>query len=177
MKSIFIKGIEEECEIVANGKYGASFSFSIFDSENNTYLQENVSMNELKEPITSLSTTTQNNQLKSDTNLELNDTTGIVNGDRLKIGNYIYIIESVLGDFITINGLLESLSAGTDVTRVGNLGIYKANITINDVGTYLLIGSDTIFGLKVIESITVKEKSLEMMVKDIKNLEYAILGA
>ena len=176
MNVIFIKGTIEIAEVVTN-YYGGSFTCDILDPSTSLYIQQNIAMNELVEPITAFSTTIVNNQFQGDLNIELTNTLGVVSGDRLKIGNYIYVVSSVLNGIVTLKkGLYEALTAGALVDRVGNLGIYKADIVINTLGSFTLIATDTIFGLKTTSMITVKEKSIETMVNDIKNLEYAILG-
>ena len=179
MNGIFIK--DEDCiaEIVANEFYGADFKASIFDQDNNDYLVENLSMVELSEPLdVNVSTNNTSNQVAGDTTIELDSIDNLSVSDRVKIGNYIYKIIQILNNNITIGkGLYENVSSGTAVTNVGNLGIYKLDLNISTLGNFTLIGKDTTFGLKVTKMIKVLPKSLETMYKDIKNLEYAILGA
>ena len=179
MTGIFIQDEEETAEIVANGYYGADFKVNIFDQENGSYLGQNLNMTELIEPLnTSVNTTNVNNQVIGDKIIQLTSTTGLSVSDRVKVGNYIYKIIGILGDNITLNkGLFENVLGGSPVQNKGNLGIFKIDLTIADLGKYTLIGKDSIFGLHTTKMIKVVPKSLETMYKDIKNLEYAILGS
>jgi hypothetical protein len=175
---IFIQDEDGTAEIVANGYYGADFKVDIFDQDLNVYLGQNLAMTELQEPITSFSDVTIGNQVQGDVNIALSSVTGLFVSDRIKIGNYIYKVISIIGNNITIEkALKENISAGGNVSKQGNLGIYKISLNIGDIGTYTLIGKDSIFGLTVSKMIKVVPKSLETMYKDIKNLELAILGS
>lgn len=177
MTGIFIQNISSPAEIVTNDVYGASFKVDILDQSDGTYLAQNISMQELIEPITTVSTTVVNNQVIGDAIIELTSVVNIAVTDRIKIGNYTYKIVSLIGNNITLNkGLYENISGGSTVTKQGNLGIYKVDLEIADLGIYTLIAKDSIFGLSSTNMIKVVPKSLETMYKDIKNLEYAILG-
>jgi len=178
MTGIFIQDTEGPAEIVAMNYYGCDFKVDIYNQEDNSYISQNLSMSELVEPISSVSTTVTSNQSLEDTIIELDDITDFKVSDRVQLGNYIYRIINILDNNITINkGLLENLTSGDDIITKGNLGIYKVNITLSDIGNYTLIGKDSIYGITVSKMIKVQPKSLEKMVNDIKNLEYAILGS
>jgi hypothetical protein len=178
MTGIFIQDEDGTAEIVANGYYDADFKVDIFDQETGTYLVQNISMTEVQEPITPVSTNTAGNQNTGDTDIALVSTAGLFVSDRVKILNYTYKITSIIGNNITIEKpLRETVTANSTVTKQGNLGIYKIDLNISELGTFTLIGKDSTYGLTVSKMIKVVPKSLETMYRDIKNLEYAILGA
>jgi len=178
MTGIFIQNIESPAQIVTPGVYGADFKCSIYNQENNTFLMENLQLIELIEPITITTTSITNNYIKDETEIELNSTIGFIVSDRIKINNYIYSISAIFGNNITLSkGLKENITAGDSASKKGNLGIYKLDLLLSDMGDYTLIAKDNIFGLNISQMIKVVPKSLETMYKDIKNLEYAILGA
>ena len=177
MTGIFVKGVEGISEIIASNYYGADFKISIFNQETETFIVQNISATEIKEPITIVSVSTSANQSIDDINIVLDSITGFSIGDRILIGNYIYKIINIFGNSITIHkGLLENLIGGTSCTKKGNLGIYKVPLTMQDLGEYTLIAKDNIFGLSTVKMIKVVPKSIEAMYNDIKTLEYAILG-
>jgi hypothetical protein len=178
LNGIFIINEDSTAQLVSSGYYGADFKVSIYNQEEDEYLQENLSTSELKEPIDSFSTETANNQEKNDTELELKSTDDLNVSDRIQIGNYIYKVISILDKTVTLHkGLYEAVSSDTSVDRKGNLAIYKLTINIDTLGDFTLMAKDSVFGLTKNQMITVKPKSIETMYKDIKNLEYAILGS
>jgi hypothetical protein len=174
MEGIFIINEPGIAQVVTT-KYGCSFSANVMDNEDNTYIYENISASELIEPVSSFSANLVNNQVIGDTEIELDDVTDLIVSDRLRIGSYIYAVKNIINNTITINPLLENLTDESAI-RVGNLGIYSFTFTFDSIGTFTLIAKDTIFGLNTSRIIKVQPKSIETMVKDIKNLEYAILG-
>jgi len=176
MVGLFIQDEEGIAQIITQ-RYGCSFKTNIYDINNDIYVEEGIASSEVIEPVDSFSTDTSNNQNQGDTDIVLDDVTGLVTSDRLKIGSYIYYIKNIVNNTITITELLETLSAGTDVSRVGNLGIYNFRYTFSELGIYTLIAKDTVYGLNTSQIIKVQPKSIETMVRDIKNLEYAILGS
>ena len=175
MVGLFIQNEECLAQIIAQ-RYGCSFKANIYDIANDAYMDEGIALSEVIEPVDSFSTVTSNNQDAGDTYIVLDDVTGLVASDRLRIGSYIYYVKNIVNNTVTITELLETLSAGTDVTRVGNLGVYNFKYTFPELGTYTLIAKDTVYGLNSSQIVKVQPKSIETMVKDIKNLEYAILG-
>lgn len=178
MTGIFIKDQDGTAEIITSNYYGADFKANVFDQSTSTYLLQNISMQELIEPVSAYSSASANNQIQGDTDIEVNDITGLQVSDRIKIQNYIYSVSNIIGNNVTISkGLLENLTAGATISRVGNLGIYKVELNMNSLGEFTLIGKDGIFGLNVTKMIKVVPKSLETMYRDVKNLEYAILGS
>lgn len=177
MTGIFIKNTPSQAEIVANNYYNCNFNASVYNHKDNVYVFKNISCVELIEPIIPFSTTNINPLLAGDTIVELASTNGIIVGDRIHIGNYIYKITSINGNNITLSRtIMEDVISNSTVVNVGNLGIYKVEFTFPDIGEYTLIAKDTTFGLNIVNIIKVKEKSIETMYNDIKNLEYAILG-
>jgi len=178
MDGIYIVNEDGIAQIVANDYFGAYFKCNIFNQDDNTYLQENLSMTEIEEPYDTNSTTTDGNHDSGVSSISLSDSSGFSISDRVKIGNYIYKITNIDGNSITTHKpLYENISDGSSVDRVGNLGIYKVSLNIDTLGTYTLIGKDTVFGLNTTKMIKVVPKSIAEMYKDIKNLEYAILGS
>ena len=177
MTGIFVKNEVQPAQIIATGYYGCSFNVSVYDQNDNIYLFQNILMEELKEPITAFITNNISNQVISEDLIELSTVAGLNVSDRVQIGNYIYSISNISGSSIKISkGLYENIPSGTTVQRVGNLGIYKTDLIFVDIGIYTLIGKDSVFGLSSSQMIKVVPKSVETMYKDIKNLEYAILG-
>lgn len=178
MTGIFIKNETSPAQIVATGYYGCSFNVSVFNQDTNVYIVQNILMEELKEPISLFTNTTLSNQVISDIFIELNSVTNLNVSDRLQIGNYIYSVSNISGNTIKLTkGLYENISSGTTVQRVGNLGVYKTDLTFTELGNYTIIGKDSVFGLNSSQMVRVVPKSLETMYKDIKNLELAILGS
>jgi len=178
MTGIFIQNQAGTAEIVANGYYGASFNAHVYNQDTDTYLQENIAMSELIEPVTAFNTSVTSNVNTGDESVELNDITDLNVSDRIQIQNYIYNITNIIGNVVYLGKpLRENITSGVNVERVGNLGVYKAQITVVEKGVFTLIGKDSVFGLNSTKIIKVVPKSLETMYKDIKNLEYAILGS
>jgi hypothetical protein len=187
LSGIFTKDVPDILQIVAEPHYGAFLKIDIFNQDTNTYILQNQNMTELIEPIFPFSTNTSNNQSTSDTEIELDDTSGFAISDRVQIGNYIYKIINILGNQIIISkGLIENNSI-TTCTKVGNLGIYKVELTFSDVGVYTLIAQDSIFGLKTTRMVRVQEQTLENILdnyhmsdkvdlKKVINLLYAVIG-
>jgi len=175
MTGIFIQNEESIAQIVTQ-KYGCSFKANVYDNDAEEYVYTNISASEIIEPVDDFSTDVTNNQDIGDTDIELDTVDGLEVSDRLRIGNYIYYVKNIVNNVITINPLLESLSGDT-ATRVGNLGIYTFKFTFENVGTFTLIAKDSVFGINSTQIIKVQPKSIESMVNDIKNLEYAILGS
>jgi hypothetical protein len=177
MTGIFIQNEESPAEIVAVDYYGCDFKVSVFNQDDGTYLAQNLSMSELVEPITNAVTTTSGNLVIGDNIVTLTSSSSFSNSDRVKIGNYIYKIISMINDNITLNKpLQENVASGSSVTKKGNLGVYKVDLEFTDLGNFTLIGKDSVYGLNVSKMVKCVPKSIETMYKDIKNLEYAILG-
>jgi hypothetical protein len=174
MEGIFIINEPGIAQVVTS-KYGCSFSANVMNNEDNSYIYENISASELSEPILSFSANLVNNQSIGDTDIELDDVTDLNVSDRLRIGSYIYAVKNIINTTITIDPLMENLS-NESVIRVGNLGIYSFTFEFDVLGIFTLIAKDSVFGLNTSRIIKVKQKSIETMVNDIKNLEYAILG-
>jgi len=175
MVGLFIQNEEGLAQIITQ-RYGCSFKTNIYDIANDEYIDEGIALSEVIEPVDAFSTNTSNNQDTGDTDIVLDDVTGLVVSDRLRIGSYIYYIKNMVNNTVTITELLETLSAGTDIIRVGNIGVYNFKYTFSESGTYTLIAKDTVYGLNSSQIVKVQPKSIETMIKDIKNLEYAILG-
>jgi malate/lactate dehydrogenase len=71
-----------------------------------------------------------------------------------------YHIDSVVGDTINLKfPLVQAIAFGDTLTQVGNTGIYKIEITINDAGNYGIYISNPSIGLR--------SKGIQYTIKDI----------
>jgi hypothetical protein len=110
---------------------------------------------------------------KEDTNVVISDASEMTVGDIITLKNYTYRIVAINGNTITIHiPLLEDLA----VDDIGNMAIYYIELNIADVGDYLIKATDLKYGLEIVDSLKVTPKSIDTLAKEIKNLEYAILG-
>jgi len=76
----------------------------------------------------------------------------LVIGDKIKINNFFYNIINIKNDTITINGKLKSSLAENDnVQAVGNTGIYKIPVQINNEGFYFVTIFHKSFGYSAIK--------------------------
>ena len=174
--NLFVKGEPSVSQIVAVGFYGASFTVDIYDQELNLFIQQNIAMTELSEPITAFSTTSsaQSQGLKT---IDATSITGLSIGDRVQIKNFIYRIIGISSNTLTLNkGLLENVSSGDSIDKKGNMGLYKVDLTLANLGDFTLIAKDSVFGLSQTTMVKVVEKSFETLQKEVKSLEIAILG-
>lgn len=187
INGVFVKNKQDTIQIVAEPYYGAFLKVDIFNQDTNLYISKDNIMTELIEPITDYSSTIQGNFVIGNTEILLSDVSGFSISDRVKLGNYIYRIKNILGNYIHIDrGLFENISTSPAVKK-GNLGIYKIDLLFTESGLYTLIAKDNIFGLKTTRMVKVQDKSIEDMsieclensninTKKLSNLLYAILG-
>ena len=84
--------------------------------------------------VDDINTTIVNSIVNSKT-FELTDSTGIIDGDVLKINNKFYYIKGLVGTTVTVQ---DAITANADdvVELVGNTGIYKVKANIADPGEY-----------------------------------------
>jgi len=167
MRGLFIKNKSEKVTVAAYNFYGAQFKINIFNQEVNEYIQTDIEMQEGVEPVEDFSSKTSEDRTKGQEVISINDE-GLNPNERVQVGNFIYRVASVDGTNITLHkGLREDILADTDVIRVGNMGAYSADITVDQVGPFLIQAKDTIFGLLHTDSISVAQQSVQEMLKDI----------
>ncbi len=177
MNGILIKDKDEIITISCPQRYEAQFKLSVLRQTDNEWVVSNLDMNEVLEPFDNLSTTIVGDFLKGVDSIEVSDSTGIVVADKLKLLNFVYDVKNIDGNFITITNLKEDIVDGTSLDRSGASGLYQVTVNLDTVANYVFTAKDSKFGLQVTDSIKVEPRSVEQMYKDIKNLEYAILGS
>jgi hypothetical protein len=175
--NILVKNKSERITISAPNHYGASFTLGVYNQDNSTWVQNGIPMTESVEPFTIDETTIDGDFTKGTKEITVADGTNITPGDVREIKNYIYGVASVDGNNITLaKELKEGITTGDTCNRVGNMGLFYADVTIDTSGDYLIQAKDTVYGAKTTDSIKVVDKDINTMANEIKQLEYAILG-
>jgi hypothetical protein len=162
MGNVVIKGIQEPVFVATPNYYKASLKLSVLDYESNEYIVEDVPMTEISEPVTDFTAKTDGAFVTDDKIIKLTTVDGLRVSDRLSIGNEVYRVTKISGNDVSLHvGLMEDIADQADVTRVGNLGIYKMDLFVTREGVFILQARDTKFGLQKSDSLTVKDRSLE----------------
>jgi len=177
MSGIIIANKDETITISAPDVYGAVFKISIFSQSDNTWVLSNQDMTEYIDIVDENNQTVKTDVNKGETKINISDASEMGINDIIKLKNYIYRITEISSNDITIHtGLKENLVVDDEANIVGNMALYYIQLNIEDTGDYLIRARDSIFGLEITDSLKVVPKSIETMAKEIKNLEYAILG-
>jgi hypothetical protein len=177
MSGVIIVNKDETISISAPDIYGAAFKISIYSQTDKNWVLTNQPMTEYVDVITENNQTVSANVNGGDTVITISDASGIVVSEIIKIKSYYYRITKISGNEITLHkGLKENIVIGDSANISGNMSLYYIELNIADSGDYLIRAKDAVFGLEITDSLKVVPKSIETMVKDIKNLEYAILG-
>ena len=176
MSGVIIANKEEIISISAPDIYGANFLISIFSQDTNSWVLSNTQMLEYIDLVEDFSTTVAVPKGLGEDRAELNETDFVV-GDVIKIKNFIYRVTKIENNLIYLHSpLKEDVIEGDEVYRVGNMSLYYIKVTLSDAGDYIIRAKDQVFGLEITDSIKVVPKSIDTMAKEIKTLEYAILG-
>jgi hypothetical protein len=177
MSGVIIANKDETISISAPDIYGANFNISIYSQTDNAWVLTNQPMSEYMDVFVENNQTVQSIANEGDTVVTISDASGMNISDIIKIKSYVYRITKIAGNDITIHqALKENLVVNDTANIVGNMSLYYIELNIADSGDYLIRAKDQTFGLEITDSLKVVPKSIETMVKDIKNLEYAILG-
>jgi len=177
MSGVIIANKDETVSITAPDIYGANFKISIYSQTDQTWVLTNQPMTEYIDVITENNQTVSADASKGDKIVSISDASAMNVGDIIKIKSYYYRITKIDVNDITLHQPLKENVVTDDTANIsGNMSLYYIQINIADTGDYLIRAKDTSFGLEITDSLKVVPKSIETMVKDIKNLEYAILG-
>ncbi len=177
MSGVLIANKDETISISAPDIYGANFKISIFSQSLNTWLISNKVMEEYEDVVDAAETYVAIPKPKDDNNLEVNNSSLFFIGDIIKVQNYFYRIINKENNILFLHTTLkEDISENDLVTKRGNMSLYWVQVNISEPGDYIIRAKDSVFGLEITDSIKVVPKSIETMAKEIKTLEYAILG-
>jgi len=166
MGKILINGVRKKVLIAATNYYGASFKVDVYDDDTQAYLAGGVPMVEVTEPVTAYSSTINGGAAADVKIIDVTDVTGLSPADRVDINGSIYRVVSVdsATSQIELHRPLVAAAADQDtIVRVGNMGIYRVDLLVTNPGVFILQGKDTVYGLQVSDSVTVKDKSIEEM--------------
>jgi len=177
MSGVIIANKDEVITISAPDVYGADFKISIFSQVNSSWELTNEEMREYLDVVDDIKTNIIGDYVIGNDKIEVKDVNGLAIGSIVSLSNYYYRIIGIVNNFIYLHkGLFSDLSDNDELVLEGNMSLYYCNVNIAEPGDYLIRARDSVFGLEIIDNIKVVPKSIETMVKDIKNLEYAILG-
>ena len=177
MSGVIIANKDETISISAPDIYGANFKISIYSQADKAWVLSNQDMTEYMDAFTENNQTVNAQASKESTVVTLSDAADMNIGDIITIKSYTYRIIAITGNDITLHtGLLEDVAVDDAANRSGNMGIYYIELNIADSGDYLIKSKDLKYGLEIVDSLKVTPKSIDTLAKEIKNLEYAILG-
>lgn len=177
MSGVIIANKDETISISAPDIYGANFKISIYSQTDNSWVLTNQPMTEYLDAITENNQTVSVAANEGDNIVTISDTSLMNVSEIIKIKSYYYRIIKITGNDITLHQALKENLVVDDIANIsGNMSLYYIELNIADSGDYLIRAKDITFGLEITDSLKVVPKSIETMVKDIKNLEYAILG-
>jgi len=176
MKGILIKGKNELVGLSAYNYYGANFTVDIFDQNSNSYVLKGVNMVESVEPVEDFSTKVAADTPKDSDILQVNSIDGLNKSDRVSIDGEIYRVIDIISentdddddsnDTYSIKlhrPLVSDVTADTDVTRVGNMGLYYVNLFLTKTGVFVIQAKDSKYGIQHSEAIEVKAMDIETM--------------
>jgi len=169
MRGLLIKNKAEKVSVAAYNFYGAEFKMNVFNQNTNEYLSTDLDMTEAMEPVPDYSSTTTEDRTIGQEVISVEDE-GLGVNERIKVGNFVYRISIVDGANITLHtGLKEDIVSGSAVDRVGNMGIYSLDLSVDTAGTFLVQAKDTVFGLMHTDSITVANRGVEEMFGEVND--------
>jgi len=169
MRGLLIKNKAEKVSVAAYNFYGAEFKLNIFNQDTNEYISTDLEMSEGMEPVADYTSKTTEDRTKGQEVISVQDE-GLNPNERIRVGNFVYRISLVDGTNITLHtGLREDINADTEITRVGNMGVYSLDLSVNTAGTFLVQAKDTVFGLMHTDSISVANKGVEEMFGDVND--------
>jgi hypothetical protein len=182
MRGQILKGIPEKIGISALNYYNAEFTVDVLNEETQTFIVQNQEMTESVEPVQPFSNTLSEDRLKDSTTIKLTSVVGLNVTDRLLISGEIYRVVSLDEANKTVKlhtTLKDDVYVDTNVSRVGNLGVYYINLLVSTPGTFVIRAKCKKFGLMVSDLLVVQEKSIEEMLNKIdiqvkENEEYII---
>jgi len=120
MRGIYIQDVTDKVTISALNYYGADFKVDVYDQDTNTYIYQNLPMIESAEPITNISTLVSENRTAGVESIKVNSVTGYQIHDRTL----------------------------TTVNISGALGLYWLDLTMSNIGTFLIKAKDSVYGLQ-----------------------------
>lgn len=179
MKGILIKGVNQVIGLSASDYYGAGFEVSVFDQNQNAYVLKDLPMKENVEPVDDFSTKLVADAPKGSSILQVDSIDGLNKSDRISIGGEIYRVTDITSKDTDSDGNADEffvklhretpadLATDTELTRVGNLGLFYINLFLTREGTFVLTAKDTKFGLQHSESVEVKAKDIETMISEV----------
>ena len=112
----------------------AAFKASLLNESTGTITAITNQFSEVINTVAAVSTTVATSIVDSKT-FDLSDSTGISDGDVLKINNTFYYIKELIGTTVTVLDAITA-DAGDVVDLVGNTGIYKVKANIATAGEY-----------------------------------------
>jgi hypothetical protein len=168
MRGLLIKNKAEKISVAAYNFYGADFKINVFDQDSNTYISQDLGMTEGMEPVADFSANCTESRTAGQEVIAIDDSTGLSVNERISLGNYIYRVSKIDDTNVTLHtGLREDLAGDEVINRVGNMGVYSIDLSVDTSGTFLIQAKDTIFGLMHTDSITVATKSVTEMVDEL----------
>jgi hypothetical protein len=177
MSGVLIANKNETISISAPDVYGADFKISIYSQSSNEWVLSNAPMQEYIDNIVSVSEYITENVPKDATSIPVSDSSGFHIGEIIKIKNFFYRISKIENNIIyTHVSVYEDLERNEIIENAGNMSLYYIEVNLSEPGDYIIRAKDSLFGLDITDSLKVVPKSIEAMAKEIKNLEYAILG-
>jgi len=165
-----IRGIKEKVYFSAPGHYGTTVNIDVYDDDNGVYLIQGVPALEVSEPVSAYTGTIAGINTAGVTVVNVTDVTGLTPSDRVTIGSDIYRLTAVdtTNNQITIHRPLAVDTADLDpITRVGNMGIFRIDLLIVNLGTYLLQAKDSKFGIQMSESVTAIDKGITELIDQV----------
>lgn len=163
MKGLFLQDKADKVTISALNYYGADFKFDVYDQDTNTYIYQDLQMTEAVEPFITNTTIVAEDRIKGVESIKVDDASGFNIHDRISLDSGISEIFRITSiDLITNEiGLHKATKAdvttSTNVTRTGHLGLYYIELTMSNLGTFLVKAKDTVYGLQRTDAIKVIE--------------------
>lgn len=161
MKGLFLQDKADKVTISALNYYGADFKFDVYDQDNNTYIYQDLQMTEAVEPFTTNTTIIAEDRAKGVESIKVDDPSGFIVGDRISLDSgpsEIFRITSINTDTNEI-GLHKAtkvdVTTSTNVDKSGHLGLYYIELTMSNLGTFLVKAKDTVYGLQRTDAIKV----------------------
>jgi len=161
MRGIYIQDVTDKVTISALNYYGADFKVDVYDQDTNTYIYQNLPMIESAEPITNISTLVSENRTAGVESIKVNSVTGYQIHDRITLSSGASEIFRIVSIDAVNNELGLHKATKIDVTTLttvnisGALGLYWLDLTMSNIGTFLIKAKDSVYGLQRTDAIKV----------------------
>ena len=175
MKGLFIQDKTDKVTLSALNYYGANFKLDVFDQDNDVYIYQNLQMSESSEPFTAASTIIAEARSAGVESIKVDSVASFAIHDRITLDSGASETFRIISIDVANNelGLHKATKAdvttSTNVTKSGNMGLYYIDLTMSQLGTFLVKAKDDVYGLlrtDAIKVVTAKaaEREFKVMV-------------